>query len=70
MENQLNIVAKNQRKQYEMKQNTVKENSVKQSDHITKQGRSFEVTLSTVSNIGSYTDTMNKSTDSILQGIL
>ena len=44
-------------------------NSVKNADRITKQWRSFENIISTLYNLWSDTDTINKPTESIIQGI-
>ena len=44
-------------------------NSVKKAARITKQWRSFENIISTLYNLWSDTDTINKPTESIIQGI-
>ena len=68
--NQWHIVAKNRRKQDEVKQNSVRVHSVKKAPHTIKRGISFENIIYTVANLQGYTKTMKEYTESSIQGIL
>ena len=53
-EAQCRIVAKNRRKQDEVKPKKNQKNYVKRSAHIIKQGRSYDIILSAVANLISF----------------
>ena len=63
-------MAKNRRKQYEVKQNTIQANSVKRLAHIIKQGISYDNILLALANRLSVTKTTEDSTESILEYII
>ena len=63
------IVADNRRNRDETKKNAVRVNAVKKLAYIIKRGGSFENILSTLENIWSYTNTLEDSTESVLQVI-
>ena len=60
-------MAKNRRKQDEVKENTKISNSVKRAAHIIKRGSSYDNILSAISNLLSVTNTTDESTESIIQ---